>query len=172
MTPHPHLADAVGPSFARRLLLVGLALATLAGLGLVLPDTPPRHATAPGSASQAAPPAPTAADAPVASAHPSPVHPTRRAAVGDTVRTARERCRVLLPDGSILYLNHDTTLKVETERRLNLSAGETIDESDLIVQRPGTGISAADFAAAVGRRARTPLKAGTLLQWDMLTDAA
>jgi N-acetylneuraminate synthase/N,N'-diacetyllegionaminate synthase len=56
--------------------------------------------------------------------------------------------------------------------RHDVCAGEPIEESDLIVQRPGTGISAADFAAAIGRRARTPLKAGTLLQWDMLTDAA
>jgi sialic acid synthase SpsE len=56
--------------------------------------------------------------------------------------------------------------------RHDVVAGEPIEESDLIVQRPGTGISAADFAAAIGRRARTPLKAGTLLQWDMLTDAA
>jgi N-acetylneuraminate synthase/N,N'-diacetyllegionaminate synthase len=56
--------------------------------------------------------------------------------------------------------------------RHDVSAGDPIEESDLIVQRPGTGISAADFAAAIGRRARTPLKAGTLLQWDMLTDAA
>jgi len=56
--------------------------------------------------------------------------------------------------------------------RHDVIAGEPIEESDLIVQRPGTGISAADFAAAVRRRARTPLKAGTLLQWDMLTDAA
>jgi N-acetylneuraminate synthase/N,N'-diacetyllegionaminate synthase len=54
----------------------------------------------------------------------------------------------------------------------DLSPGETIAASDLIVQRPGTGISAADVAAAVGRRARLPLKAGTMLQWDMLTDAA
>jgi sialic acid synthase SpsE len=56
--------------------------------------------------------------------------------------------------------------------RRDLGAGEPIAESDLIVQRPGTGISAADYAAAVGRRARQPLAAGTLLQWDMLTDAA
>ena len=54
----------------------------------------------------------------------------------------------------------------------DVRAGEPIEESDLIVQRPGSGISAADFAAAVGRRARSSLKAGTLLQWDMLTDAA
>jgi len=56
--------------------------------------------------------------------------------------------------------------------RRDLQPGESITESDVIVQRPGTGISAADFAAAMGRRARQPIKAGTLLQWDMLTDAA
>jgi N-acetylneuraminate synthase/N,N'-diacetyllegionaminate synthase len=56
--------------------------------------------------------------------------------------------------------------------RRDLQPGESIAENDVIVQRPGTGISAADFAAAIGRRARQPLKAGTLLQWDMLTDAA
>jgi N-acetylneuraminate synthase/N,N'-diacetyllegionaminate synthase len=56
--------------------------------------------------------------------------------------------------------------------RRDVQPGESISESDVIVQRPGTGISAADFSAAIGRRARQPLKAGTLLQWDMLTDAA
>ncbi len=56
--------------------------------------------------------------------------------------------------------------------RRDLHPGDSIAQDDLIVQRPGTGISAAEFAAAVGRRAIRPLKAGTMLQWDMLTDAA
>ena len=56
--------------------------------------------------------------------------------------------------------------------RRDLAPGETLVAGDLIVQRPGTGISAADFAAAVGRRANAALKAGTMLQWDMLSDAA
>jgi sialic acid synthase SpsE len=56
--------------------------------------------------------------------------------------------------------------------RRDLARGESISAEDLIVQRPGAGISAADFAAAIGRRASAPLKAGTMLQWDMLSDAA
>jgi N,N'-diacetyllegionaminate synthase len=55
--------------------------------------------------------------------------------------------------------------------RCDVCAGEAIGESHLIVQRPGTGISAADVRRVLGRRARTPLKQGTLLQWDMLADA-
>jgi N,N'-diacetyllegionaminate synthase len=56
--------------------------------------------------------------------------------------------------------------------RRDLHSGDSIAQEDLIVQRPGTGISAAEFAAALGRRVIRPLKAGTMLQWDMLTDAA
>ncbi len=50
--------------------------------------------------------------------------------------------------------------------------GEEINAEDLRVQRPGTGISAADVTLAIGRSAKQALKAGTLLQWDMLSDAA
>jgi sialic acid synthase SpsE len=56
--------------------------------------------------------------------------------------------------------------------RRDLRAGETIRETDLTIQRPGTGIPAAELTDAVGRRAREPLKAGTLLRWDMLDRAA
>jgi N,N'-diacetyllegionaminate synthase len=52
-----------------------------------------------------------------------------------------------------------------------LGAGELVSEADVTVQRPGTGIPAADITTAVGKRAARPLPAGTLLQWDML-DAA
>jgi N-acetylneuraminate synthase/N,N'-diacetyllegionaminate synthase len=50
--------------------------------------------------------------------------------------------------------------------------GEEISAEDLRVQRPGTGISAAEVANAIGRSATRAIKAGTLLQWDMLSDAA
>jgi sialic acid synthase SpsE len=50
--------------------------------------------------------------------------------------------------------------------------GEEISAEDLRVQRPGTGISAADVTNAIGRSTKRALKAGTLLQWDMLSDAA
>jgi N,N'-diacetyllegionaminate synthase len=55
--------------------------------------------------------------------------------------------------------------------RRNVRSGERIGEQDLLVQRPGTGIPAAKLSDAVGKKARRTLKAGTLLQWDML-DAA
>jgi sialic acid synthase SpsE len=54
----------------------------------------------------------------------------------------------------------------------DLCAGDVIREDDLTVQRPGTGIAASEVQVAVGRRARQALRAGTLLQWDMLSDAA
>jgi N-acetylneuraminate synthase/N,N'-diacetyllegionaminate synthase len=50
--------------------------------------------------------------------------------------------------------------------------GDEITASDLRTQRPGTGISAAEITSAIGRSVKQPLKAGTLLQWDMLSDAA
>jgi N-acetylneuraminate synthase/N,N'-diacetyllegionaminate synthase len=54
----------------------------------------------------------------------------------------------------------------------SLQAGEVIRAADLIVQRPGTGIPASMLDRAVGRRVRRALVGGTMLTWDMLTDAA
>jgi N,N'-diacetyllegionaminate synthase len=54
----------------------------------------------------------------------------------------------------------------------DVAAGERIAESDLTVQRPGTGIPPAQMAEAIGRVAARPLPRGTMLQWDMLADAA
>ncbi len=54
----------------------------------------------------------------------------------------------------------------------NLEAGRRLRKADLIVQRPGTGIPAAEMATVVGRNLVRPVQSGTLLQWDMLADAA
>lgn len=54
----------------------------------------------------------------------------------------------------------------------DVAAGQLISSHDVTVQRPGTGIPAALVEAALGRRVRLPLRAGTLLRWDMLSDAA
>jgi N-acetylneuraminate synthase/N,N'-diacetyllegionaminate synthase len=54
----------------------------------------------------------------------------------------------------------------------DLSEGEEIAEADVVFQRPGTGIPAAQLAALVGKRVRQTLRAGTLLQWHMLADVA
>ncbi len=54
----------------------------------------------------------------------------------------------------------------------DLQPGKMLRQEDLIVQRPGVGISAADVGSAVGRKIVRPVKSGMLLQWDMLADAA
>jgi sialic acid synthase SpsE len=54
----------------------------------------------------------------------------------------------------------------------DVNGGHVIDISDLTVQRPGTGIAPAAVADAVGKAVKLPLRRGTLLQWDMLSDAA
>jgi N-acetylneuraminate synthase/N,N'-diacetyllegionaminate synthase len=56
--------------------------------------------------------------------------------------------------------------------RRAIAEGDPIGADDLTVQRPGTGICASSIDTAIGRRARRSLPAGTLLTWDMLTDAA
>jgi sialic acid synthase SpsE len=53
-----------------------------------------------------------------------------------------------------------------------VAAGQTIDESSLTVQRPGTGIPADQLDTVLGLRSRRPLAAGTMLQWEMLTEVA
>jgi N-acetylneuraminate synthase/N,N'-diacetyllegionaminate synthase len=50
--------------------------------------------------------------------------------------------------------------------------GQTLSPADLTVQRPGTGIPAGEAQRVIGRRLQRDLKSGTLLQWDMLSDAA
>jgi sialic acid synthase SpsE len=56
--------------------------------------------------------------------------------------------------------------------RRALQRGEVVTIDDLTVQRPGTGIAPADAPVASGRTARSALAKGTLLQWEMLADAA
>jgi sialic acid synthase SpsE len=52
--------------------------------------------------------------------------------------------------------------------RRALNPGELLREEDLTIQRPGTGIPAADLSKVIGRKLTQPLPAGTLLTWDML----
>jgi N-acetylneuraminate synthase/N,N'-diacetyllegionaminate synthase len=54
----------------------------------------------------------------------------------------------------------------------DLPPGQAIREADLTVQRPGTGIPAQQFDALLGRRLVRPLKAGTMLEWEMVCGAA
>lgn len=56
--------------------------------------------------------------------------------------------------------------------RRDVAAGSCIGSDDLVAQRPGTGIPAAQEPAVIGRIVRSSLPAGTLLRWEMLVDAA
>ena len=53
----------------------------------------------------------------------------------------------------------------------DLVAGQVVGQGDVTVQRPGTGIPAADVARALGRRTAGDIPRGTLLSWDMLAAA-
>ena len=53
----------------------------------------------------------------------------------------------------------------------DIVAGGEISLDDLKIQRPGTGVPAAEVLRVVGRKSRRSIAANTLLQWDML-DAA
>jgi sialic acid synthase SpsE len=54
----------------------------------------------------------------------------------------------------------------------DIPVGAILNERDVTVQRPGSGISAADVAAVVGRKVVRSLPRGAMLAWDMLADAA
>ncbi|HEX4054673.1 MAG TPA: N-acetylneuraminate synthase family protein [Tepidisphaeraceae bacterium] len=54
----------------------------------------------------------------------------------------------------------------------DLHAGHVIRESDLIVQRPGTGIPASAWPSIIGQRTGQFIKAGQMLSWHLISDAA
>jgi sialic acid synthase SpsE len=53
--------------------------------------------------------------------------------------------------------------------RRGIRAGIAIQEEDVTVQRPGTGIGAEEFAQVIGRTANCDIAAGTMLTQGMLT---
>ncbi len=46
--------------------------------------------------------------------------------------------------------------------------GHEVGEKDLMTQRPGRGIAAAEFVRIVGRKMAQPVAAGTMLEPGML----
>lgn len=58
-----------------------------------------------------------------------PEVPVKFAVVGDVITTSdRERRRVTLPDGSVLYVNESASVKVATDRRIEVERGEVFVE--------------------------------------------
>jgi N,N'-diacetyllegionaminate synthase len=54
----------------------------------------------------------------------------------------------------------------------DLAAGHRIGPLDLKVQRPGTGIPASAWPSIIGQRTSHAIKAGEMLSWQILSDAA
>ncbi len=54
----------------------------------------------------------------------------------------------------------------------DLRHGEVLTPGDLTVQRPGTGIPAAEMTRAIGRRTVRAVPRGEMLSWEMLGEAA
>ena len=52
----------------------------------------------------------------------------------------------------------------------DIAAGEVITAEKLVCRRPATGIAPRDLPRVVGRSSRTVIAAGSVLQWDQLTD--
>lgn len=78
------------------------------------------------------------------------------------------------PGKTVLPIEQDvrTVSRQSLVATRSLEAGAVLCPDDVIVQRPGTGIPAALIGRAVGRRVARPIPSGSLLQWDMLGDAA
>jgi sialic acid synthase SpsE len=91
------------------------------------------------------------------------------------VKQIREADRLRgVPGKKVLALEQDvrTVSRQSLVARRALQPGDVLREDDLTVQRPGTGMSAALIEQAVGRKASRAIAAGTLLQPDMLAEAA
>lgn len=54
----------------------------------------------------------------------------------------------------------------------DIPAGAVIEADMLACRRPATGIAPRDLERVIGRRARQPIAAGTVLQWDQLEGPA
>ena len=91
------------------------------------------------------------------------------------IRTAQELRgrrgrRVLAAEEDVRRLSRQSVVVL---RRLN--PGDVLRRDDVTIQRPGTGIPAADLERVLGRTIARPVSAGEVLQWDMLlalSDAA
>ena len=47
--------------------------------------------------------------------------------------------------------------------------GELINESDIIIKRPGSGISPSEIDNVIGKKANKTISKGSLIDYDMLS---
>jgi sialic acid synthase SpsE len=74
----------------------------------------------------------------------------------------------------VLEIERDvrTTSRQSLVAARDLPAGHVIQETDLIVQRPGTGIPASALPSIIGQRIGQSIKAGQMLNWQLISHAA
>ncbi len=79
-----------------------------------------------------------------------------------------------IPGKRVLEIERDvrTTSRQSLVVRRSIRPGELIRAEDLTIQRPGTGIPAAQIDEVVGRPAIKPIAAGTMPQWDMIATSS
>jgi len=79
-----------------------------------------------------------------------------------------------LPGKHVLQIEQDvrTVSRQSVVAVRDLPLGHLIEESDLTVQRPGTGIPASALPSLVGCKVGKPIQSGQLLTWQAINDAA
>jgi sialic acid synthase SpsE len=104
--------------------------------------------------------------------HSASADPVQFASYVSMIRTA-ERLR---GNGVKRVLESEQDVRQVSRQSLVLSRtlepGMPITRDALIVQRPGTGIPPAQLRVTIGKQVRQTVQAGTILQWEMLADAA
>jgi len=110
-------------------------------------------------------------------AAPGPDHavsadPSQFADYIQSIRHAEKLCgrsgkRVLSIERDVRTVSRQSLVLVR-----DIQPGEPIGEGDIVIQRPGLGIPAAQLGRLIGKRVRKTIRAGTMLQWEMLADAA
>jgi N,N'-diacetyllegionaminate synthase len=78
-----------------------------------------------------------------------------------------------IPGKRVLEIEQDvrTSSRQSLVVRRSIRPGEVIRAEDLTIQRPGTGIPAAQIEEVVGRTSLKAIPAGTMAQWDMIAPA-
>ncbi len=104
--------------------------------------------------------------------HSASADPLQMAAYVNAIRSA-EAMRGL-PGKHVLNIERDVRSVSRQSLVLTrpLAVGDRVTAADLTVQRPGNGIPAADWSRAVGCTLRINAAAGTMIGWEMLSEAA
>jgi sialic acid synthase SpsE len=93
----------------------------------------------------------------------------------DYVRLARVATQMCGQGGKrVLEIEKDvrTVSRQSLVAARDLPAGHRIGEHDLRVQRPGTGIPASALPAIIGQRTNQAVRAGEMLTWRIVSNAA